>query len=59
MTSASSMHEVGALGEPRKVGWRWRWEEGSGLGGHMYTCGQFMFMYGKKHHNIVKQLSSN
>ena len=23
------------------------------MGGHMYTCGQFMLMYGKNHHNIV------
>ena len=23
-------------------------------GGHMYTCGWFMSMYGKNHHNIVK-----
>ena len=22
-------------------------------GGHIYTCGQFMLMYGKNHHNIV------
>ena len=26
---------------------------GSGWRGHMYTCGQFMLMYGKNHHNIV------
>ena len=24
------------------------------VGGHMYTCGQFMLMYGKNHHHIVK-----
>ena len=23
-------------------------------GEHMYTCGRFMLMYGKNHHNIVK-----
>ena len=23
-------------------------------GGHMYTCGLFMSVYGKSHHNIVK-----
>ena len=33
----------------RKVG-----EGGLGWGGHMYTCDQFMLMYGKNHHNIVK-----
>ena len=34
---------------------------GRGLwdGGHMYTRGWFMSMYGKNHHNIVKQLASN
>ena len=27
---------------------------GSGWGGgHMYTCGQFMLMYGKNHYHIV------
>ena len=36
MTSASSMHEeghskpVGALGHPRGMGWRGRWERGQG-----------------------------
>jgi len=29
------------------------------MGGHMYTCGQFMLMYGKKHHNIVIILQLN
>ena len=33
--------------------------EGSGWGGHMYTGGWFMLMYGKNHHNIIKQLFSN
>ena len=28
-------------------------------GGHMYTRGRFMSMYGKKHHNIVKWLAFN
>jgi len=23
------------------------------IGGHVYTCAQFMLMYGKNHHNIV------
>ena len=31
------------------------WEGVSGWrGGHIYTYGQFMLMYGKNHHNIVK-----
>ena len=52
MTSASLMHEAG---HPKLVfcdnpeGWG---GEGGGRGvqdgrGHMYTCGQFMLMYGK------------
>ena len=58
MISASLMHETG---HPKSVLWDniegWgggRWEEGSGSGGHMYTYGQFMLMYGKNHQNIVK-----
>ena len=61
MTSARSMHEAG---HSKLV--LWDNSEGLGsevagvfrMGGHMYTCGQFMVMYGKNHHNIVKQLSS-
>ena len=29
------------------------WKGDSGWGAQMYTCGQFMLMYGKNHHNIV------
>ena len=29
------------------------------MGGHMYTCGWFMLMYGKNHHNIVISLQLN
>ena len=28
-------------------------------GEHMYTHGSFMSMYGKTHHNTVKELASN
>ena len=28
-------------------------------GGHMCTCGWFISVSGKNHHNIVKKLSSN
>ena len=64
MTRASSMHEAG---HSELVLWdnpeRWGGEGGkSGVqdgGGHMYTCGWFMSMYGKNHHNIVKKLASN
>ena len=63
MTSPSLMHETG---HSKPVHWDnpegW---DGEGDGrvvqdrGHMYTCGWFMSMYGKNHHNIVKQLASN
>ena len=33
--------------------------EGFQDGGHMYTYGWFMSMYGKNHYDIVKQLASN
>ena len=29
-----------------------------GVGGHTYTYGWFMLMYGRSQHNIAKQLSS-
>ena len=60
MTSASSMHKAGHSksvlcsgaaqrdGVGKEVGWVFR------MGGHMYTHGWFMLMYGKNHHNIVK-----
>ena len=45
--------KAGALGQPE--GWD---GEGGGRGiqdgGHMYTHGWFMSMYGKNHYNIVK-----
>ena len=47
------MLRAGALDDPE--GWDGvgggRWHQD---GGHMYTCGGFKSMYGKKHHNIVK-----
>ena len=45
--------KAGAMGQPRGMGWGGR-AEGVWDGGHMYTCGWFMSMYGKNHHNIVK-----
>ena len=52
------MHETGCSG---LVHWDdpegWDGEEGGrGVqeGGHMYTYGQFMLMYGKNHYNTVK-----
>ena len=31
-----------------------RWQVGSRCRGYMYTEGQFILMYGKNHHNVVK-----
>ena len=63
MTSANLMHEAG---HSEIVLWDnlegWSGEGGRrGFqgGGHMYTHGWFMSMYGKNHHNIVKHLASN
>ena len=58
IASPSSMHETGHS-EPvhwdNQEGWN---GEGGGRrvldGGHMYTCGWSMSVYGKNHHNIVK-----
>ena len=57
IASPGSMHETGCLG---LVHWNdpEGWDgEGGGREGqdgeHMYTCGGFMWMYGKKHQNIV------
>ena len=46
--------KVGSLGQPRGIVSGGKWEGGSGCGGHVYTCGRFMLMYGQNHHNIVK-----
>ena len=63
IASPGSMHEAGCSGlvhwdDPE--GWD---SEGGGREGqdgeHMYTHGWFMWMYGKNHHNIVKQLAYN
>ena len=35
ITSPGWMHETSALGRPRGMGWRGRWEEGSGGGTHV------------------------
>ena len=59
MSSPSSIHETGHSkpvlwanlegwdGMGRDMGGDWD-------GGHMYTCGLFMSVYVKSHHNIVK-----
>ena len=49
---------AGALDDPE----RWDGEAGGreGLDGeHMYTHGWYIWMYGKNHHNTVKQLASS
>ena len=59
MTSASLRHEAGHS-KPvlwdNPEGWGGRLVEGvfRRQGGHMYTRGWFMLMYGKNHLNIVK-----
>ena len=49
--------QTGALYQPRGVGWGGRWEGSSRGGGHIYTYGWFMLMFGRKQQNSVKQLS--
>ena len=44
---------------PRGVGWGGRWGRGSRGREHVYTCGGFRLMYGRNHHDMVKQLPSN
>ena len=63
VTSASLMHEAGhskSVLSDNPEGWD---GEGGGrvfrMGGHRYTHGWFMSMYGKNHHNIVKKSASN
>ena len=57
------MHETGCSGlvywdDPE--GWDGEESEREGRDGeHMYAHGWFMSMYGKNHHNFVKQLASN
>ena len=45
--------KASALRQLWRMGWGGRWE-GFQHGGHMYTHGWFMSMYGKNHCNIVK-----
>ena len=52
------MHETGCSGPVHwedPEGWGGSWGEGVQDGGHMYTNGWFMSMYGKNHYNIVKE----
>ena len=49
--------QIGALYQPRVVGWGERWEGGSKGRGYMYTYG--LFMFDRKQQNSVQQLSFN
>ena len=51
--------QIGALYQPRGVGWRGRWEGGSKGRGYMYIYGLFMLKFDRKQQNSVKQLSFN
>ena len=60
ISSPDSMHETGRSGPVHwddPEGWD---GEGGGRGvwdgEHMFTCGGFMSMYGKNHHNVVISL---
>ena len=57
-TSASSNHEAGygswCSGTTQRVREGRKGGGGCQDGVHMYTCGWFMSMYGKNHHNTVK-----
>ena len=44
----------GALGRPRGIGWRGRWEGGSGWGTHVNPW-LFISMYDKIHYNKKKK----
>ena len=67
ITSPSSILELGHSNRALKVSAGDNPEErdrkggGRGFqdGGHIYTCGWFMSMYGKNNHNIIKLLASN
>ena len=45
--------KASALGQLWGIEWGVRWK-GDQNGGHMYTHGWFMSIYGKNHYNIVK-----
>ena len=52
--------KASALGQPREIGWGGEFRMGDT---HVYLCiyvsTYIMLIYGKNHHNIVKQLFSN
>ena len=48
---------IGALYQPRVVGWGRKWDGGSKGKGHMYTYGWFMLRFDRKQQNPIKQLS--
>ena len=50
--------QIGALYQPRKVGWEGRWEGGS-KGGDLCIPWLIHVMFDRKQQNSVKQLSFN
>ena len=58
IASPGLMHDTGCSGLVHWDDPEWLDGDGGGRGvqdgGHMYTHGWFMWMYGKNHHNIVK-----
>ena len=68
----SYVKQIASSGLTHETGWSAlvHWDDPEGWDGEgsgrriqdrefMYTRGRFMSMYGKNHHNIVKQLASN
>ena len=51
--------QIGALYQPRGVGWGRRWEGGSKGREYMYTYGWFMLKFDRRQQNSIKQLSFN
>ena len=51
--------QIGALYQPRGLGWRGSWEGSSKGRGYMYTYGCFMLRFDRKQQNSVKQLYFN
>jgi len=50
--------QIGALYQPRGVGWRGGWEGVSKGWGYTYTYGWFMLRFDRKQQNSIKQFSS-
>ena len=53
----SQRTQTGAMYQPRGVGWKGRWQEGSRGRGCIYTYSGFMLVFDRKQQNSVKKLS--